>query len=128
MITATLNDQNHISKNSIGSVIDFFILTEVTFVYMERAGFITCTAASHQGAITEPAASLSRTSETHPLWTGAECACVCVCAVRCGDKRAPGGETRPLFFHNGKHIYTESFTVLYIVHCVLFTVQKILIL
>ncbi len=39
---------------------------------MERAGFMTCTAASHQGAITEPAASLSRTSETHPLWTGAE--------------------------------------------------------
>jgi len=31
---------------------------------------MTCTAASHQGAIKEPAASLSRTSETHPIWTG----------------------------------------------------------
>ncbi len=27
----------------------YFILTEVPFVYMERAGFMTCTAASHQG-------------------------------------------------------------------------------
>ncbi len=41
-------------------------MTEVPFVYMERAGFMTCTAASHQGAIKEPAASLLRTSETHP--------------------------------------------------------------
>ncbi len=34
------------------------ILTEITFIYMERAGFMTCTAASHQGAIKEPTASL----------------------------------------------------------------------
>ncbi len=33
---------------------------------MERAGFMTCTAASHQGAIKEPAASLFRTCEAHP--------------------------------------------------------------
>ncbi len=59
MIT-TLNYQNHISENFIGRVIYFFILTEVPFVYMERAGFMTCTAASHQGAIKEPAASLYR--------------------------------------------------------------------
>ncbi len=68
MIT-TLNDQNHISENCIGSVIHFFILTEVPFVYMERAGFMTCAAASHHGAIKEPAASLSRTSEMHPGMT-----------------------------------------------------------
>ncbi len=54
MITTTLNDQNHISENCIGSVIYFFTLTQVPFVYMERAGFMTCTAASHQGAIKEP--------------------------------------------------------------------------
>ncbi len=35
MIT-TLNVQNHISGNCIGSVIIFFILTQVQFVYMER--------------------------------------------------------------------------------------------
>ncbi len=58
MITTTLNDQNHILENCIGSVINFFILTQVPFVYMERAGFMTCTAANHQGAIKEPAASL----------------------------------------------------------------------
>ncbi len=45
----------------------FFILTEVPFVYMERVGFMTCTAASHQEAIKEPVASLLRTSETHPV-------------------------------------------------------------
>ncbi len=39
-----------ISENCIGSVI-IFILTEIPFVYTERAGFMTCTAASHQGAI-----------------------------------------------------------------------------
>ncbi len=49
VITTTLNEQNNISENCIGSVIHFFILTEVPFVYMERAGFMTCTAASHQG-------------------------------------------------------------------------------
>ncbi len=39
MITTTLNDQNHISENCIRSVISFFIfLTQVPFVYMERAG------------------------------------------------------------------------------------------
>ncbi len=65
MIKTTLNDQTRISENCIGSVIYFFILTEVPFVYMERAGFMTCTAASYQGAIEEPAASLLRTSETH---------------------------------------------------------------
>ncbi len=36
---------------------------------MERAGFMTCTAASHQGAIKEPAASLFRTCEAHPIYT-----------------------------------------------------------
>ncbi len=36
---------------------------------MERAGFMTCTAASHQGAIKEPAASLFRTCEAHPTYT-----------------------------------------------------------
>ncbi len=59
--------KNHISENCIGSVIHFFILTEVPFVYMERAGFMTCTIASHQGAIKEPVASLLRGSETHPV-------------------------------------------------------------
>ncbi len=34
---------------------------------MERAGFMTCTAASPQGAIKEPTASLLRMSETHPV-------------------------------------------------------------
>ncbi len=63
VITTTLNDQNHILENCIGSVIYFYILTQVPFVYMERAGFMTCTAASHQGAIKEPAASLFRTCE-----------------------------------------------------------------
>ncbi len=57
VITTTLNDQNHISENCIGSVIHFLILTQVPVVYKERAGFMTCTAASHQGAINEPAAS-----------------------------------------------------------------------
>ncbi len=33
---------------------------------MERAGFMTCTAANHQGAIKEPAASLFTRCETHP--------------------------------------------------------------
>ncbi len=33
---------------------------------MERAGFMSCTAASHQGAIKEPAASLLKTFEAHP--------------------------------------------------------------
>ncbi len=69
MITTTLNDQNHILENCIGSVIYFFILTHVPFVYMERAGFMTCTAANHQGAIKEPAASLFRRCETHPVQT-----------------------------------------------------------
>ncbi len=32
---------------------------------MERAGFMTCSAASHQGAIKEPTASLFRMCETH---------------------------------------------------------------
>ncbi len=45
------------------------ILTQVPFVYMERAGYMTRTAASHQGAIKEPTASLLRTSETHPVRT-----------------------------------------------------------
>ncbi len=52
MRTTTLNDQNHILENCIGSVINFFILTEVPFIYMERAGFMTWKhstgAASHQ--------------------------------------------------------------------------------
>ncbi len=72
MITTTLNEQNHISENFIGSVIYFFNLTEVPFVYMERAGFMTCTAASHQGAIKEPAASLLKRSEQvlqSAVWT-----------------------------------------------------------
>ncbi len=34
-VITTLNDQNHISENCIGSVIYFFILTEVPFVYLE---------------------------------------------------------------------------------------------
>ncbi len=54
MITTILNDQNHILENCIGSVINFFILTQVPFVYMERVGFMTGTAANHQGAIKEP--------------------------------------------------------------------------
>ncbi len=54
-------------ENCIGSVIYFFILTQVPFVYMERAGFMTCTAANHQGAIKEPAASLFMRCETHPV-------------------------------------------------------------
>ncbi len=66
MITTTLNDQNHILENCIGSVIIFFILTQVPFVYMERAGFMTCTAANHQGAIKEPAASLFQACKVHP--------------------------------------------------------------
>ncbi len=69
VITTTLNDQNHILENCIGSVINFFILTQVPFVYMERAGFMTCTAANHQGAIKEPAASLFTRCETHPCRT-----------------------------------------------------------
>ncbi len=36
---------------------------------MERAGFMTCTAANHQGAIKEPTASLFRRCETHPVMT-----------------------------------------------------------
>ncbi len=32
---------------------------------MESVGFMTCTAATHQGAIKEPAASLFRTCEAH---------------------------------------------------------------
>ncbi len=51
VLTTILNNQNHILKNCIGSVIICFILTEVQFVYMERAGFMTCTEANHQGAI-----------------------------------------------------------------------------
>ncbi len=47
----------------------FNFFTQVPFVYMERAGFMTCTAASHQGAIKEPAASLFRTCEAHPIYT-----------------------------------------------------------
>ncbi len=69
VITMTLNDQNHILENCIGSVINFFILTQVPFVYMERVGFMTCTAASHQGAIKEPAASLFLTCEAHPVFS-----------------------------------------------------------
>ncbi len=69
VITTTLNDQNNISQNCIGSVIFFCFLTEVPFVYMERAGFMTCTAANHQGAIKEPAGSLLRRSETHLVST-----------------------------------------------------------
>ncbi len=61
MITTTLNDQNHISENCIGSVIIIFFLTEVPFVYMEWAGFMSCTAASHQGSIKEPAAWVKHT-------------------------------------------------------------------
>ncbi len=49
VIKATLNNQNHISKNCIGSVIYFFILIEVPFIYMERAGSMTCTATSNRG-------------------------------------------------------------------------------
>ncbi len=69
MMITTLNDQNHILENVIGSVIFVFLLTQVPFVYMERAGFMICNAASHQGAIKEQAASLLRTSETHPVTT-----------------------------------------------------------
>ncbi len=36
---------------------------------MERAGFMTCTAANHQGAIKEPAASLFLACEAHPVPT-----------------------------------------------------------
>ncbi len=39
----------------------------VQLVYMERVGFTTCTAASHWRAIKEPAASLPRMSEMHPV-------------------------------------------------------------
>ncbi len=91
MITTTLNDQNHISKNCKGSVIYFFILTEVPFVYMERVGFMTCTAASHQGVIKEPAASLWRTSETHPVYTSsseAKSYCIVVVAHAMRNERA----------------------------------------
>ncbi len=65
VITTTLNDQTHILENCIGSVIYFFILTQVSFVYMER--FMTCTAANHHGAIKEPAASLFQACEAHPV-------------------------------------------------------------
>ncbi len=34
---------------------------------MERAGFMTCTSASHQGAIKEHTASLLKTCEALPL-------------------------------------------------------------
>ncbi len=40
---------------------------------MERAGFMTCTAACHQGAIKEPTASLFRICEAHPVETGLKC-------------------------------------------------------
>jgi len=65
VITTTLNDQNLISEHFIRSVINLVILTEVPFVDMERAGFMTCTAATHQGAIKELAASHFRTCEAH---------------------------------------------------------------
>ncbi len=58
-------NKKHILENFIGSVINFFILTRVPFFYMERAGFMTCIAVSHQGAIKEPTASLFRTCEAH---------------------------------------------------------------
>ncbi len=69
MITATLNDQNHISENCIGSVIILFILTPVPFIYMERAGFMACIADSHQGAIKDPTASLLKMCKEHPVQT-----------------------------------------------------------
>ncbi len=47
----------------------FFILTQVPFIYMERAGFMTCTAAArHQEAIKEPTASICMTCEAHPIY------------------------------------------------------------
>ncbi len=42
-----------------------FSFTQVPFVCMESAGFMTCTAASHQGATKEPASLL----KTHPVET-----------------------------------------------------------
>ncbi len=61
-MTTTLNDQNHNSENFIEVL---FYSSPIRL--MERAGFITCTAASHQGAIKEPAASLFRMCEAHPV-------------------------------------------------------------
>ncbi len=55
---------------------------------MERAGFMTCTAANHQGAIKEPAASLFLTCEAHPVH-----------ADSCSGAAS---------FHLHKHIYSSN--------------------
>ncbi len=43
IITTTLNDQNHILETCIESALIFFYFDWIPFVYMERAGFMTCT-------------------------------------------------------------------------------------
>lgn len=50
-ITSALIDQNYLSGHFIASVIFFFIWAQVSFINTEEAGFMTCTAASPQGAI-----------------------------------------------------------------------------
>ncbi len=72
-MTTTLNDQNHNSENCIEVL---FYSSPIRL--MERAGFITCTAASHQGAIKEPAASLFRMCEAHPVVALSLCFWECV--------------------------------------------------
>ncbi len=78
----------------------FFFLTQVPFVYMERVGFMTCTAASHQGAIKEPAASLFRTCEAHPSKVRRPCQSTIVGAA-CAELHHSDRNLRTAWFEKG---------------------------
>ncbi len=65
MITTTLNYQNHISENCIGSVIFFFFFDWSPIRLHGEGGVYD----QPPGVIKEPAASLLRTCEAHPIQT-----------------------------------------------------------
>ncbi len=67
VITTTLNDQNHISENCIGSVIFIFYFDWSPICLHGEGGVYDLYCSQPPGAIKEPAASLLRTSETHPV-------------------------------------------------------------
>ncbi len=115
----------------IGSGIYFFILTQVPLVYMGRAGFMTCTAASHQGAIKVPAASLFRMCEAHPdrnlipLSTSRKQVLVqsqCYCQFLVGSTGEPFKNR--LLFHRLESQYRARFYVSEYISCLILLARQ----
>ncbi len=107
MIRTTLNDQNPILENCIGRVIIFlFWLKSHSFTWRGR-GFVICSAAGHQGAIKEPAASLLRMRETHPVSLRLESAHL---SVRFKKKKIWARGCKTFTLHDLTDFYVEMVT------------------